>query len=41
VRADRVVVDAIALGVLDEVEDVVDLLEEQPLVLQRPEPAFP
>jgi hypothetical protein len=27
--------------VLDQVEDVVDLLEEQPLVLQRAEPALP
>ena len=36
VRADGVVVDPVALGVLDEVEDVVNLFEEQPLVLQRP-----
>jgi hypothetical protein len=40
VRADGVVVDPVALGVLDQVEDVVDLLEEQPLVFQRPEPTL-
>ncbi len=39
-RADGVVVDAVALGVDGEVEDVVDLLEEQVLVLQRAEAAF-
>jgi hypothetical protein len=33
VRADHVLVDAVALGVHGEVEDVVDLLEEQPLIL--------
>ena len=41
VRADAVVVDAVALRGQGEVEDVVDLFEEQPLVLQRPEPALP
>jgi Plasmid pRiA4b ORF-3-like protein len=40
VRADGVVVDPVALGVHGQVEDVVDLLEEQPLVLQRPEAAL-
>jgi hypothetical protein len=40
VRADGVEVDPIALGVGDEVHDVVDLFEEQPLVLRRPEAAF-
>jgi hypothetical protein len=39
VRADGVVVDPVALGVQGQVEDVVDLFEEQPLVLQRAEPA--
>src|SRR6478735_5707398 len=37
VRADGVVLDPVALGVGDEIEDVVDLFEEQPLVFQRPE----
>ena len=41
VRADGVVVDAVALGVHGQVQDVVDLFEEQPLVLQRAEPALP
>ena len=41
VRADGVVVDPVALGVDGQVEDVVDLFEEQPLVLQRAEPALP
>jgi hypothetical protein len=34
VWADGVVVDAVALGVHGQVEDVVDLFEEQPFVFQ-------
>jgi hypothetical protein len=40
VRAHRVVVDPVALGMRDQVQDVVDLFEEQVLVLQRSEPAL-
>jgi hypothetical protein len=40
VRADGVVVDPVALGVLDQVQHVVNLFEEQPLVLRRPEPSL-
>jgi hypothetical protein len=39
-RSDGVVVDPLALDVDGQVEDVVDLFEEQPLVLQRPKPAL-
>ena len=31
-------VDPVALGVGGEIEDVVDLFEEKPLILERPEP---
>ncbi len=40
VRADRVVLDAVVLGSLGELDGVVDLVDEQPLVLQGAEPAF-
>ncbi len=39
-RALGVVLDSVVLGPLDERQGVRDLVEEQPLVLQRPEPAF-
>lgn len=38
VRADLVVFDAVLLGVLGEHDGVVDLVDEQPLVLQVPKP---
>jgi hypothetical protein len=41
VRADGDVVDPVALGALDQVEDVIDLFEEHVLVPQRAEAAFP
>ena len=41
VWADGVELDAEGLGLADQVESVVDLLAVQPLVLQRPERAFP
>jgi hypothetical protein len=41
VGADLVVVGPVLLGPLGEGDGVVDLVEEQPLVLQGPEPAFP
>ena len=40
VRTDLVVLAAVGVGVLDQRQDVVDLLEEQSFVLQRAEPAF-
>src|SRR5687768_3105456 len=40
VRADGVVADPVALRVHGQVEDILDLLEKQPLVLQRAEPAL-
>lgn len=40
VRVHSVVLDPVGLRVRDEVEGVGDLLQEQPLVLQRAEPAF-
>jgi hypothetical protein len=40
VRPDFVVLDAVLLGVLGEHHRVVDLVDEQPPVLQRAEPAF-
>jgi hypothetical protein len=40
VGADGVVFDPVALRVHGQVEDVVDLFEEQPFVLQRPEAAL-
>jgi hypothetical protein len=40
VRADGVVLDPVALGVLDQGERVVDLFEVKPLVLQGAETAF-
>ena len=39
-RALGVVLDSVVLGPLDERQGVRDLVEEQSLVLQRPEPAF-
>ncbi len=38
--ADRVELDAEGVGLMDEIEGVVDLLAVQPLILQRPERAF-
>lgn len=40
VRADVVVVGAAGFHVLDQRQPVVDLLQEEPLVLQGAEPAF-
>jgi hypothetical protein len=40
VRADGVVLDAPGIGVFDEVVDVGDLVEEQPLVPQAAEASF-
>ncbi|MBB5790855.1 hypothetical protein HD601_005430 [Jiangella mangrovi] len=40
VRAHGVVVGAVGVGVGNQVQDVVDLFEEQPFVLQRAEAAF-
>ena len=40
VWADRVELDAEGVGLMDEIEGVVDLLAVQPLILQRPERAF-
>lgn len=40
VRTDLVVFDPVVLSAFDERHRVGDLVEEQPLVLQRPEPAF-
>ena len=40
VRADGVVLGPVVLGPLDERQGVGDLIKEQSLVLQRPEPAF-
>ena len=40
VRPDLVVLEAVFLGVFGEHDGVVDLVEEQPLVLQGAEPPF-
>ncbi len=40
VRADLVVLEAVLLGVLGEHDGVVDVVDEQPAVFQRAEPAF-
>lgn len=40
VRSQFVVLDAVVLGVLGEHDGVVDLVDEEPLVLQRPEPTL-
>lgn len=40
VRAGLVVLDAVLLGVFGQHDGVVDLVDEQPFVLQRAEPAF-
>ena len=40
VGSDFVVVDPVVLSAFDELESVTDFVEEQPLVLQGPEPAF-
>jgi hypothetical protein len=40
VGSDLVVSDPVLLGAFDERERVGNLVEEQPLVLQRSEPAF-
>ncbi len=40
VGSDGVVLDAVVLGVGCQVQGVWDVLEEQPLVLERPEAAF-
>ncbi|WP_234993746.1 AMP-binding protein [Janibacter indicus] len=39
-RSQFVVLDAVVLGVLGEHDGVVDLVDEEPLILQRPEPTF-
>ena len=40
VRSDLVVLDPVFLGVFSEHDGVVDLVDEQPLVLQGAEAAF-
>src|SRR5690606_35706705 len=40
VRSHGVVLGPVVVGVRDEGQDVVDLFEEEPLVLQGAEPAF-
>ncbi len=40
VWTDGVVLEPVGIGVFDEGQNIIDLLEEQPLVFQRPEPAF-
>lgn len=40
VRTDLVVLAAVGVGVLDQCQDVVGLLEEESFVLRRAEPAF-
>jgi len=40
VGPDLVVLDAVLLGVLGEHDGVVDLVDVEPLVLQRAEPAL-